>query len=295
MPTLVEPGAWDEVPVVIAAQARDDLLLLDRDAIVTQFKAHGVVLFRSFSIGVDRLRAFVMSYSNAQIPFPGGSRSAMSEDGLLQAVHAGRDALPLHSELSHTPFRPDICWFYCVRAPVEGSETTLCDGSLLASALPSPIRRALEGRQLRYRITRPLHYLATLLSRGDPAAVKEALRTSSASKYYEIQGDEVLQDFVAPALHRPRFLAEPAFANNIIHNFCLRPGRPLVYPTFADGTTIPDELIVAVCNTARGCTFELRWQDGDLLMFDNTRFMHGRRAIVDPHRTILTQFSDAAI
>jgi Taurine catabolism dioxygenase TauD, TfdA family len=95
----------------------------------------------------------------------------------------------------------------------------------------------------------------------------------------------------APALHYPRFRHALPFANNIIYYF--RPGRPLLYPTFSDGGRIPESAIITIRDTARRYTFQIEWRDNDLLMFDNTRFMHGRRAIVDRQRTIWTQFSDA--
>ena len=67
----------------------------------------------------------------------------------------------------------------------------------------------------------------------------------------------------------------------------------MLYPTFANGCIITEDVIETVRDVAEGYTFEIHWCDQDLLMFDNTRFMHGRRAITDPRRTIWTQFSDA--
>jgi len=291
MATLVRPRSPKEIPVIAAAGPSDDLLSVGRATILDQFTAHGVILFRSFSMGIDTFQALVAAYSSQRIAYPGRQRSAVSRDGRVQTVTAGTKPIPLHSELSHTPFRPDICWFYCVRAPEAGSQTTLCDGAELAAALPRPVCDRLEGRLLRYRRTRPIGYLARILGTTDTAGLREFL-TRSYGQYYRIDGDQVRQDFRTPALPYPKFLDAPVFANNIIHNF--RRGRLLRYPTFGDGSVIPESLIIQIRDIARRCTVEVRWRDGDLLMFDNTRFMHGRRAIADPHRTIWTQFSDAA-
>ena len=291
VPKLTKPRLWDEVPIVIAVGPSEDLLSIDRNMILANFKKYGIVLFRSFSVGIERFRAIVRSYSGKQISYPGSQRLPVSQDGKVQKVAAGVNAIPLHSELSHTPFRPDICWFYCVKAPARGSETMLCDGSILASALLNPTRDLLEGRMLRYRRTTSIGFLQRLLNINDAAALQEFLTTGSYSQYYELHGNHLRQDFLAPALHNPKFLHTLTFSNNIIHNF--RSGRPLLYPTFEDGSTIPESVIVNIRDTARRSTFEIQWRDEDLLMFDNTRFMHGRRAIIDPHRTIWTQFSDA--
>jgi hypothetical protein len=37
---------------------------------------------------------------------------------------------------------------------------------------------------------------------------------------------------------------------------------------------------------AETCTHEINWQDGDIAVLDNTRVMHGRRAIVDTNRQL---------
>ncbi|CAM3660609.1 hypothetical protein GCM10009799_47040 [Nocardiopsis rhodophaea] len=37
----------------------------------------------------------------------------------------------------------------------------------------------------------------------------------------------------------------------------------------------------------------MQWEDGDIVLVDNSRVMHGRRAITDPDRTILNSQSYA--
>jgi alpha-ketoglutarate-dependent taurine dioxygenase len=290
MPSLAEPRSWDEVPVISAIGPEDELLSIDRELVISLFTTHGVVFFRSFSIGIERFRAIVRHYSQEQIRYPGVSRHSVSADKKVQTVHVSTNAIPLHSELSHTPFRPDICWFYCVHAPLQGGRTILCDGALLASALPASTRDFFDGRMLRYRQTTSISFLYRLLGTSDSAAVQQLL-AGSKGKYYHLHGTQVSQDFLAPAFHTPKYLNVRAFANNIVHNH--RPGKALSYPTLGDGGTIPRQIISSIRDTAETCTFEIQWSDGDLLMFDNTRFMHGRRRIIDSERVIWTQFSDA--
>jgi alpha-ketoglutarate-dependent taurine dioxygenase len=219
MPKLIQPSAWHEVPIVIPDGPGEELLSVDRNTIVEQFKTYGVVLFRSFSIGIERFQALVRSCSKTQILYPGNNRVLVSQDGKLQTVAVSANSIPLHSELSHTPFRPEICWFYCVTAPSRGSETTLCDGSMLASELPIPIFQLLQCNMLRYRRTTSVAFLERLLGKNYATALRELLISGPHSRFYEIRGKEVFQDFVAPALHNAKFLRKPVFANNIIHNF----------------------------------------------------------------------------
>ncbi|MGR3520867.1 MAG: TauD/TfdA family dioxygenase [Roseovarius sp.] len=44
--------------------------------------------------------------------------------------------------------------------------------------------------------------------------------------------------------------------------------------------------IEALRELAESCTVEINWQDGDIAVIDNTRVMHGRRAIKDADRQL---------
>ena len=44
--------------------------------------------------------------------------------------------------------------------------------------------------------------------------------------------------------------------------------------------------IEALRALAETYTHEINWQDGDIAVIDNTRVMHGRRAIVDTNRQL---------
>jgi alpha-ketoglutarate-dependent taurine dioxygenase len=55
---------------------------------------------------------------------------------------------------------------------------------------------------------------------------------------------------------------------------------------FDDNSKIPDELIKELNRIAERITTNIDWQKGDILMIDNTRIMHGRRAFTDETREI---------
>jgi alpha-ketoglutarate-dependent taurine dioxygenase len=289
MLNISEPNSNFPIPVITASRPDEELSC--RDAIVDQFKVHGALLFRSISVGLEGFQRIVNSYSSHCISYPAAHRKRVSPHSKVQTVAPGNEALPLHSELSHTPFRPDVCWFYCVKAPTRGSQTILCDGAKLATLLPSHAIELLIGRLLRYRRVVSPMYWRELMGVSSIDQLQEFIRIDPRGQFYKIRDSTVLQDFVAPSLHFAKFINARVFANNILHNF--RKGVPLTYPTFEDGTTIPDYLISEIGAVAQECTIDLQWRDQDLLMLDNTRFMHGRRAIIDPERTIWTQFSNA--
>ena len=63
------------------------------------------------------------------------------------------------------------------------------------------------------------------------------------------------------------------------------------FPTYQDGSEVEDQLVDQIEALSNSLSFAHRWRKGDMLMLDNTRFMHGRNPIGDPqHRRIYTQF-----
>lgn len=279
------------IPTITSQNADDPIDFLGQDAVVNCFKAHGAILFRGFRVGLENFQSLVRSCSNCRLSYPGDQRKSVSSDSLVQTVAAGMGPIPLHSELSHTPFLPDVCWFYCVRAPRIGSETTLCDGAKLCTLLPAPAIDLLGRKMLRYKRIVPSNFWRFVLGISSSEQLKEFLKNDPRSAFFHLQGEDVMQDYVAPALHTSRFGTTPVFANNVLHNF--RKGKTLTYPTFDDNTCLSEELILELGSAAASCTIDVQWKDEDLLVIDNTRMMHGRRAISDPNRTIWTQFSDA--
>ena len=84
-----------------------------------------------------------------------------------------------------------------------------------------------------------------------------------------------------PAAHTTLFGTRLSFANSI-----LGPSYHYEKPsiTFADGTSIPDDVIAEIDSVSAARTEDIDWCDGDVVIIDNTRVMHGRRAVLDPER-----------
>jgi alpha-ketoglutarate-dependent taurine dioxygenase len=61
--------------------------------------------------------------------------------------------------------------------------------------------------------------------------------------------------------------------------------------TFGDGHKISPELLAEMRATTERLTRNIDWRNGDVLLIDNTRVMHGRREIKDTSRTIFNALS----
>jgi hypothetical protein len=210
-------------------------------------------------------------------------------DAKIQSVNHGIQPFSLHSELSRAPWRPDACMFYCIDPPVNGGETTVCDGVALANALPAELTAKLADRR----------FLFT--ARADAAAIEkwvlgihpppDLLRSPPADCPYEFEMCDgfLMMNFSRPILQKPMFTDSPAFANFLLFARDMRHDRR--FPLLDDRTTIPDDWVDAIRHVSDRLTAEIRWQAGDLLVLDNSRFMHGRRQVAkDGVRVIASRF-----
>jgi hypothetical protein len=94
--------------------------------------------------------------------------------------------------------------------------------------------------------------------------------------------------FTRAALHRPMFTDRQAFGNFLLFARDYNGRRD--FPLLEDGGEVPDAWVEGVRVAARSITRPVNWQRGDLLMLDNSRFMHGRNAITDPADRLIASF-----
>jgi len=125
---------------------------------------------------------------------------------------------------------------------------------------------------------------------GDPRP-SDALLANPPSRCpyaFERRREGVICSFSRPALNRPMFADEPAFANFVLFSRFTRNRRN--YPLLDDERPIPEAWLQAIRAAADEISAEVGWQRGDVLMIDNTRFMHGRTAILDASERRIASF-----
>lgn len=216
---------------------------------------------------------------------------AMAEDN-TQKVDAGLGPIGLHIENGNTPVCPDVVLFYSARAAFEGSQTTICDGREVAARFDED-RRARWSRPVTVRRRLPellwKRYLANehpAISRPEEVREEHILQFQAAipNQSFQLNADGSLDYGLTIAPIRASNLSGGAgFANAILgpsHNY-----EPPTY-AFADGEVVGADEIEEIRAIAEDCTHEINWQDGDVAVIDNTRVMHGRRAIVDAERQL---------
>ncbi len=213
-------------------------------------------------------------------------------DKNTQMVDAGLGPIGMHIENGNTPVCPDIVTFYCTRAAFEGSQTTICDGRAVFEKLDAAQKaRWSQKMTVKRRLPEDLwkRYLANehpMISKPEEVRHEHILQFKAAipDQDFTLNEDGSLDYELKVSPVRPSSLSNgQAFANAILgpsHNY-----EPPVY-TLEDGSVVSADEIEALRDVAESCTVEINWQDGDIAVIDNTRVMHGRRAIKDADRQL---------
>lgn len=282
---LPEPG---RPQVLVEAGARTNILDVDADEIVALYKSHGALLFRGFDVDVDRFRQFARRFCTTSVMNESPGRSPIDATANIHTVDKGVRAFAFHPELSREPWKPDAAFFACFSPPSAGGETTICDGVELVRALPPHLGQAFGQRRLLYvKGTWPglLDYWL-----GDPDPDDPTLAAPPASCPYtfrRIEG-QVVRIFTRPALHRPMFADAPAFGNFLL--FARFNNNRSDFPLLDDGNPVPEAWLQAFKAAGDAVGTAVSWQSGDVLMLDNTRFMHGRRAIANAEERLIATY-----
>ncbi|MEE4237344.1 MAG: TauD/TfdA family dioxygenase [Anderseniella sp.] len=82
-----------------------------------------------------------------------------------------------------------------------------------------------------------------------------------------------------PRIDHPRYRGQPVYATGM-NRVC-----------FGDGELISDQVTNALIDAHDQVRYRHRWMAGDVLIIDNTRYMHGREMTTTPcERVLLTRF-----
>ncbi len=286
---------------MLVAVGDGDLDGVDPADLVDLLAAAGFLILRGFAIDIATFAVTVKRLSSMVVADP--AREFFGE--VAQKVDAGLHEVGLHLENGNSPFRPDLNWFYCQRAARTGSQTTVCDGYRVYDGLSVAARRAFTDREICYArtVAEPawralaVHLLGGVKSSAE-VTLDDLMRFAPEPERTTVRDNGDGSVFYAhrePAVRLPTlFDTRPAWANSIFgpsYNY----EAPRI--TFADGSAIPESLLAEVRAVAAAVTEDVDWCDGDVVLIDNSRVMHGRREILDPARAIFNaqSYLDASL
>jgi len=285
--------------LLVHARRSADLASLSPQALLELLRDAGYLLLRGFAPDIADFANLVERVSTRVTLDP----AREFRGAVAQKVDAGVAEIGLHCENGNTPFLPHLAWFFCERPALQGSQTTVCDGYRVWDALGPAAREAFAERDIVYTRTvdapRWKAFVHHTIGGVKPVSqiglddLHVLVAATPGTTVAPGPGDAIVYSFRTRAAHPTLFGERPAFANSI-----LGPSFNYEAPriTFADGEDIGDDLLDDVRRVTAELTEDLDWMQGDIALIDNTRVMHGRRAILDPARTIYNALSyvDAA-
>jgi alpha-ketoglutarate-dependent taurine dioxygenase len=276
--------------VVVNAVDNQRLQDLEPRWVVSRLAEAGLVLFRGFNPDLESFSSFVRAHSSKVTLDPARS---FHGGGVAQRVDAGTAAVGLHIENGNSPFSPDLTWFFCERAATVGSQTTVCDGYQVWDNASESARKQFSATDIVYsrRVDEGkwkgfVHYHLGGVKPLEEITIDDILALTNDRTSTAITANEdgsIIYSYRTAAAHPTLFGERLAWANSIFgpsYNY----EKPRI--TFADGSEMPAELVSEMRVLTDALTENIDWFDGDVALIDNTRVMHGRRAIEDPHRTI---------
>lgn len=213
-------------------------------------------------------------------------------DAQTQKVDAGTGPIGLHTENGNTPVCPDIVAFFSPVAAFEGSQTTICDGRAVYAAMDEAQKARWQQPMTVERYLPELlwkRYLANehpAISHPDevtPRHVEEFRAAIPNQDFDMLEDGGINYRLTVTPVRESSLSGGRGFANAVLgpsHNYA-----PPRY-SFAQNETIDRDEIEDLRKLAEHFTHEINWQDGDIAVLDNTRVMHGRRAIVDNNRQL---------
>jgi len=245
----------------------------------------GWVLLRGFDANLNKFSELLQQFCQ-QLTFDPAREFA---DKSSQKVNAGKESVGLHIENGNTPFPPEYVGFYSAKSAKSGSQTTVCDGRALFKNMPNELQQKWrQGVTVSRKL--PAHLWRKYVAAQHPnissvSDVKEKHLADFIAVNPNQRGsinDDGSLDYeldIQPCLlnEREGSLNEIAFANAI-----LGPSFNYEKPIykFFDGKEVSDLIIKQTAELAEKHTHEVRWQDGDVVLIDNKRVLHGRRAII---------------
>jgi alpha-ketoglutarate-dependent taurine dioxygenase len=266
-------------PVIFNCETSSDLCSVDDEPVRRALEERGAILFRGFAVTEQAFGAFAGRFIHRHLLDIGASKLMDPMGGVVQVVVPSGDAQGLHCENARYPDYPDQLWFFCERPARSAGETRLCDATVLWRLLSETTRQMFLQKRLKYTETSPRE----MWRQGIDMFLGSTLQARSlAGTTYRFNDDESLTvEYVVPAVRPTRYGGVEAFVNSLT-------GPVQSGISFEDSTSIPCSTLDEIRAAQEQCSFDIEWSSGDVLMLDNTRYLHGRRAFSDERRRLLT-------
>jgi alpha-ketoglutarate-dependent taurine dioxygenase len=265
-------------------QARPGQSLMDLalEDVRQSYRRYGAIWFSGFTPSMEHFKSFTNALSAGFMEYVGGamSRSPINGDQTVVSVTNAGDnfGVPLHGELYYRNDPPRLLWFYCDVPAEKGGETTVCDAFLLCERLSDHGRDFLKAHRIVYIRTYTSDEMEAIYHTRDFEKVRAMCEARGIECESKLNG-LVLTRYTTSALVPDSSGTRLAFINNILPVIGLEmAGKTNSLVRLENGYGLPHDVVLEIRRVSEELTFPVPMRSGDLLMVDNTRMMHGRRA-----------------
>jgi len=261
------------------------------------------VLIRDFAFGLDMFEAFTAELCRDFHHV--GTRNTLkvnTGDGYSTEVYRQNFTLLSHCEGTYRPCppAPELCFFYCITPPrVKGGETSLVDGVRFLEAMPERVLERFIQSNITYEMYWQPERWQAEFQVGNTFELTKFLGKCPDLEY-SFRGEDLVLRYTTAAI-KPTRSGEPAFSNAVLAHL-----PRITHPAYQQnnvytkssnhvyldsGEEITDDIINTLIDVQDKLMHLHEWQTHDLLMFDNTRYMHGRRMTkTNCERVLLSRF-----
>ncbi|MFT6006454.1 MAG: alpha-ketoglutarate-dependent taurine dioxygenase [Pseudoalteromonas tetraodonis] len=281
---------------VETVQQTIDWVRVNKQHIERELSQSGAVLFRGFPIvDADSFDAFSAAFGYPSFTYQESLSNAVRinfTERVFTANEAPKDIeIYLHHEMAQTPVSPDKLFFFCKSAAQTGGATPICRSDKVFEALSAAAPELAQSFA-----DKGLIYTTSMPGEDDQASGQGRSWKSTLSVETKLQAEKKLQDLgytwewlsdgglraITPILPAVRTLdnGTQVFYNQLIAAYLGWQGvreNPSSAITFGDGSDIQISALDLVVKLAKDFTYDLAWQDGDVVLIDNKLTMHGRR------------------
>ena len=256
---------------------------LDRETIISLFKEYGVLLFRGFSTDTAIFKEFSNLFSTDFLDYAGGAfnRRIINDDPTILSVNDFQTEIKLHGEMYYQKNIPLMLWFFCAKPASADGETIVCDGRQFFDELSDSTKELFSQKKLKFTIKMNKERWQQKYKTDDieKLAAVCKLNDTHLTKYAD---KSIKLEYVRSLITSSRCGKHQIFINSLLPGMDLSPE----ILSFDDNSSISADLMTELNEIAERITTNICWQKGDILMIDNTRIMHGRRAFADDKRDI---------
>ena len=261
----------------------------------------GVLLISGIDLSADDFRNFVTSFSGKELSsYVGGvsPRSPLGDRVYTSTEYPSDIELALHNELSYSPVFPNHIYFFCETVPEFGGATTIGDSNSILQSIDDEIAERFRKLGVRYE----RHLCGTP---GGGYSWQEAFETDDRN-LVERQCVRIGAGFkwlpdnsLCVSQMGPGTIFHPLTGKEVWFNqavgfhasnipFAERSQTKLRLTSFfADGSEIPASAIDHIREVLGEHTLDHKWRRSDILVLDNVRMAHGRRAFSGNRRILV--------